>query len=83
MRGDLAAAGNSAPLAELIGRLRAEGVRAISPNGVLGDPAGASAAEGHALLDAAVEDLCATVRAWEPPRRWSSIRGQASEVGPR
>ena len=31
-------------------RLRAGGVRAVSPNGVLGDPAGASAAEGAALL---------------------------------
>ena len=36
-----------------------EGVRAVSPNGVLGDPAGASAEEGRALLDAAPEDLVA------------------------
>jgi creatinine amidohydrolase len=56
--------GNDAPLAELIGRLRAEGVRAVAPNGVLGDPAGASAAEGLALLAAAVDDLCATLGAW-------------------
>ena len=32
---------------------------------LLGDPAGASAAEGLALLVGAVEDLCATVRAWQ------------------
>ena len=31
--------------------LRAHGVRKVSPNGVLGDPAGASAAEGTRLLD--------------------------------
>jgi creatinine amidohydrolase len=41
----------------LLPRLRAEGVRAVSPNGVLGDPAGASAAEGRSLLDAAIADL--------------------------
>ena len=62
----IAAAGNDAPLSELIGRLRTEGVRAVSPNGVLGDPSGASAAEGRALLAAAADDLCAAVRAWPP-----------------
>ncbi|MBS1887622.1 MAG: mycofactocin biosynthesis peptidyl-dipeptidase MftE [Actinobacteria bacterium] len=58
--------GNDAPLADLLDDLRDEGVRALSPNGVLGDPTGASAAEGRALLEAAVEDLCAAVRAAEP-----------------
>ncbi|HEX6025782.1 MAG TPA: mycofactocin biosynthesis peptidyl-dipeptidase MftE [Solirubrobacter sp.] len=56
--------GNVAPLAELMPRLRAEGVRAVSPNGVLGDPTGASAAEGRALLAAARADLAAFVAAW-------------------
>jgi mycofactocin precursor peptide peptidase len=56
-----AEAGNDAPLGELIERLRSDGVRAVSPNGVLGDPAGASAVEGRALLAAAVEDLVATL----------------------
>ena len=46
-------------------RLRAEGVRAVSPNGVLGDPAGATAEEGRALLAAARADLAAFVAAWE------------------
>src|SRR6185312_14559201 len=45
--------GNTAPLAELLPALRAGGVRSVSPTGVLGDPTGASAAEGAALLDAA------------------------------
>jgi creatinine amidohydrolase len=58
------AGGNTAPLAELIEDLRARGVHAVSPNGVLGDPTDASAVEGRLLLAAAVEDLCATVRAW-------------------
>jgi mycofactocin system creatininase family protein len=54
-------AGNVAPLATLMPRLRSEGVRAVSPNGVLGDPAGASASEGRALLAAAIADLRAFV----------------------
>ncbi|GAB3584719.1 mycofactocin biosynthesis peptidyl-dipeptidase MftE [Amycolatopsis endophytica] len=43
-------AGNTEPLPGLIDRLRAEGVRGVSPNGVLGDPHGASAETGHATL---------------------------------
>jgi mycofactocin system creatininase family protein len=54
-------AGNVTPLAALLPRLRAEGVRAVSPNGVLGDPSGASPGEGRALLDAAIDDLRAYV----------------------
>ena len=58
------AAGATADLRELLPELRRAGVRAVSPNGVLGDPAGASAPEGRALLDAAAEDLVRTVAAW-------------------
>lgn len=65
VRGELAEAGNTAALAELIDDLRAGGVRTVSPNGVLGDPTGASADEGRALLAAAVDDLCATLAAWD------------------
>ncbi len=57
-------AGNVEPLSSLLPRLRAAGVRAVSENGVLGDATGASAAEGHALLAAAVDDLVAFVDAW-------------------
>jgi mycofactocin precursor peptide peptidase len=59
--------GNDSPLAELIGRLRAEGVRAVSANGVLGDPRGASAEEGRALLALAAEQLRAELSAWATP----------------
>lgn len=52
------------PLAELLPTLRDGGVRAVSANGVLGDPAGASADEGRQLLGALVADLCAAVDAW-------------------
>ncbi|MDQ0380073.1 mycofactocin biosynthesis peptidyl-dipeptidase MftE [Amycolatopsis thermophila] len=50
-------AGNTAPLPELIGRLRSEGVRGVSPNGVLGDPRGASAEAGRAALSRWTEAL--------------------------
>jgi len=65
-RVDLAAAepGNARPLAELLPALRAGGVRAVSPNGVLGDPTGASAAEGAALLVTLADDLERAVREW-------------------
>jgi len=56
--------GNTAPLAELMPALRAGGVGSVSPTGVLGDPTGASAAEGAALLDDAAADLCAFVDQW-------------------
>jgi creatinine amidohydrolase len=67
VRDELAVAGNEAPLGELIDRLRDEGVRAVSPNGVLGDPAEASAAEGGELIAAAIEDLCRAVRGGREP----------------
>ena len=49
VRTGAAAAGATAPLRELIDGMRAGGVAAVSPNGVLGDPAGASAEEGAEL----------------------------------
>lgn len=60
-----AVAGETAPLTEILPRLRAGGVRAVSPTGVLGDPSGASAAEGAELLAAMITRLVAAVRRWE------------------
>ena len=59
-----AASGNVRPLPELLPALQADGVRAVSPNGVLGDPTGANRDEGAALLGALVADLCARVEMW-------------------
>ncbi len=61
VRVDLAAAGCTEPIATLMPRLRAEGVRPISSNGVLGDPAGATAEEGRVLLASMTADLVAAV----------------------
>jgi mycofactocin system creatininase family protein len=67
VRADLAQAGCTEPIETLMPRLRAEGVRPISSNGVLGDPSGASAAEGRALLEAMTADLAAAVAGrWLP-----------------
>jgi mycofactocin precursor peptide peptidase len=58
---DAAAPGETRPLTEIMTDLRAHGVRNVSPNGVLGDPTGASAAEGEGLLALLVADLAATI----------------------
>lgn len=54
----LAEAGNTAPLDELMPLLMTAGVTAASPNGILGDPRDASAAEGRQLLRTMVANVC-------------------------
>jgi mycofactocin precursor peptide peptidase len=49
--------GTTTPLAEILEPLRAGGVSAVSPDGVLGDATDASAAEGARLLGDLVADL--------------------------
>ena len=50
-----AAPGNTEPLSVILPTLMQAGVRAASANGVLGDPRGASAAEGAAAFDQLVQ----------------------------
>jgi mycofactocin system creatininase family protein len=50
VRLDAAERGEVRPIGQIMPALRERGVRAVSGNGVLGDPAGASAAEGEQLL---------------------------------
>ena len=59
-----AEAGRPEPLVDLIDELRANGVRAVSPNGVLGDPRSATANHGKALLTRLIIDLVAAVDEW-------------------
>lgn len=90
--------GDTRPLAEILPDLRAGGVAAVSVNGVLGDPTGASAAEGARLLDRLVAQLSEQIRQWWPEpvegsdhesvvrnRRRSASAGEetATEVGVR
>jgi mycofactocin precursor peptide peptidase len=63
--GERAVAGETTPIGELLPRLRSEGVRGVSPTGVLGNPSGASAEEGAALLAGLVDRLVAAARAWD------------------
>jgi len=61
VRIEAATRGATQSLSELEPALRSGGVRAVSPTGVLGDPSGASAEEGAALLDTMSADLVARV----------------------
>ena len=63
VRLDLAVAGDCRPLTEILPALMSGGIAAVSANGVLGDPAGASAAEGAAALETMVRDVTARVAA--------------------
>ncbi|MFC9659095.1 mycofactocin biosynthesis peptidyl-dipeptidase MftE [Nocardia sp. NPDC127606] len=74
VRTELAEPGDRRPLAELLPLLRAGGVRACSPNGILGDPTGSSADEGVGLLAIATTALLEDLRRWWP---------QDHEEGPR
>lgn len=56
------------PLPDLLETLRSVGVRPVAPDGVLGNPRGASAEEGRAILDALVADLVDAVGAWAADR---------------
>jgi creatinine amidohydrolase len=68
VRVERAEAGAVEPLGALAERLRTEGVRAVSPNGVLGDPRPASDDEGRELLKLLTEQLVTAVDAWRGER---------------
>lgn len=64
VRASRAEAGATGRLVELLPVLRERGVIGVSPNGVLGDPAGAGAEQGRQLLEQAAADLSALLDAW-------------------
>ncbi len=53
--------GETRPVGQIMPALRERGVRAVSGNGVLGDPAGASAAEGERFLARLTQGLGETM----------------------
>ena len=61
VRLDAAEPGDARPIGQIMPVLRERGVRAVSGNGVLGDPAGASAAEGERLLAELTQGLAVAV----------------------
>lgn len=64
VRSHLAQRGDCRPIAEIAATLRTDGVRAVSPNGVLGDPRDATVAQGEALLDRMTRELVRMVDHW-------------------
>ena len=64
VRAVLAEPGNATPIGRLMPQLVRGGVAAVSVNGVLGDPAGATAAEGARLLEAMAVQAARSVLAW-------------------
>lgn len=64
VRADRLEVGSTARWREIGDRVRAEGLAAVTPNGVLGDPMAASAEEGRRVLDALADDLVAAFDAW-------------------
>jgi mycofactocin precursor peptide peptidase len=76
-----ALAGTTEPIATLLPRLRAEGVRGVSPTGVLGDPAGATPEEGAALLAAIGTRLLAAAKAWRVTDDGRLLGGQPAAAG--
>jgi len=58
---DAAEPGSKEPFADVLPRLRDAGVHVVSANGVLGDPRGASAAEGAALLDRMIREVAESI----------------------
>ena len=64
VRMERAEVGSTARWRDIGDVVRAQGLAAVSANGVLGDPTGATAREGGAVFDALLEQLCSGVTAW-------------------
>jgi mycofactocin system creatininase family protein len=58
--------GNTENLSVLMGAMSSGGVAAVSPNGILGDPRGASAVDGEALFERIVEAVAERIRSDRP-----------------
>lgn len=58
--------GNEAPLSDLMPRMRAGGVAAVSPVGILGNPTTASAFDGSRIFAEMVENCASRIAAWRP-----------------
>lgn len=77
VRVDRAEPGSTEPWEAIGGRVVADGVGAVSPNGVLGDPTGASAEEGEQLFADLVDRLAAVAASMVA--RWSDDRARVHE----
>ncbi|UOW00273.1 mycofactocin biosynthesis peptidyl-dipeptidase MftE [Agrococcus sp. SCSIO52902] len=75
VREDRMESGERRPIGQIMAELRASGVQHVAPNGVLGDPREASAAEGEALLAAMMADAWARLRSGRVDARGCAVRG--------
>lgn len=66
VRVDRIEAGSTRRWREIGATVMQHGLAAVTPNGVLGDPTGASAEEGRTIFDRLVDDLCGTTTGWFP-----------------
>ena len=64
VRTDRLQPGEQRPLDDIASALRAGGILAVSPSGVLGDPTAATLSEGNRLLDDLVDDLNRLITSW-------------------
>lgn len=78
---DRAVAGDARPLADIFPLLVNGGVASVSPSGVLGDPHGASAAEGDQLLEELAQDVLARIVWGQPDSRGMLTRAVAEVSG--
>lgn len=76
VRADLAEPGNTRPVQELMPKLRTEGVRAVSPNGVLGDPTDSTPELGRSLFTTLVDSLVAEIHRLEVDDQGRLTRGR-------
>jgi creatinine amidohydrolase len=72
--------GDERPIEVLLPILREHGIRSVSGNGVLGDPTGASAEEGHRLLSDAADRLVAAADTLAKRTEWSDRDDSTTEV---
>ncbi len=56
--------GATEPLSNISHTLQTKGVKAVSPNGILGDPTGASKKEGQQLFETLSDNLQSTIAEW-------------------
>lgn len=64
VRMDRAVPGATARWREIGHRVLAEGLAAVTSNGILGDPTTATAEEGSTIFEELLDDLCAAVAVW-------------------
>ncbi len=64
VRTDLIEPGSTARWRDIGDTVIAQGLAAVTPNGVLGDPTGATAAEGRRLFERLVEQMADQIRSW-------------------